>query len=142
MRHPKDIGDESTLSIIYALRLAGFGVLMPFGENTRYDLVTDDGTSLRRVQCKTGRLREGAVRFRTSSSYAHHPNPKVLRRDYHGQVDDFAVLCRQLGAVYLIPIEDLPMKEAAALRVEPARNNQRARVRLAAQYEIARIDVY
>ena len=46
MKHPKDVGDDSTLAIMLALKRAGYRVLMPFGENTRYDLVTDDGRSL------------------------------------------------------------------------------------------------
>ena len=36
-----------------ALHEAGCAVFLPFGENTRYDLVIDDGVSLQRVQCKT-----------------------------------------------------------------------------------------
>ena len=51
MEHPKDVGDKSTLAIMLALRETGYGVLVPFGENTRYDLVIDDGRALRRVQC-------------------------------------------------------------------------------------------
>lgn len=141
MRHPKDIGDQSTIAIMHALRLRGDTVLVPFGENTRYDLVVDNGASLRRVQCKTGRLRNGGVEFATCSSYAHHPNPKVIRRTYEGDVDDFAVFCPQLGTVYLIPIEDVPGKRMATLRVHPTRNNQRTGVRLAAQYEIARFEI-
>jgi hypothetical protein len=141
--HPKDTGDRSTFAIMYALRLEGYAILVPFGENTRYDLVIDDGKRLRRVQCKTGRLRDGGVTFRTCSSYAHHPNPpKIVRRDYHGQVEEFAVFCPELGAVYLTPIEDLPNKAMATLRVRPSRNRQRARIRMAAQYELPRIDVY
>ena len=75
MEHPKAVGDRSTLAVMLALQRAGYIVLLPFGENTRYDLVIDDGTSFARVQCKTGRLRDGAVRFAACSSYAHHPNP-------------------------------------------------------------------
>jgi hypothetical protein len=142
MKHPKDVGDDSTIAIIFALRRAGFRILMPFGENTRYDLVTDDGRSLRRVQCKTGRLRNGAVIFSTCSHYGHHPNPKVPRRDYLDDVDDFAVFCPAIGAVYLVPIEDLQTRTYGTLRIEPPRNGQYKRIRLAAAYEIARIDVY
>jgi hypothetical protein len=54
MRDPKAIGDRSTLAIIFALQANGFDLLVPFGENTRYDLVIDDGTRLACVQCKTG----------------------------------------------------------------------------------------
>jgi len=61
MEHPKAIGDRTTLVAMLALESAGYAVLLPFGENTRYDLVIDDGQRLARVQCKTGRLRGGAV---------------------------------------------------------------------------------
>jgi hypothetical protein len=91
MLHPKEIGDRSTMAIMYALRLLSYAILVPFGENTRYDLVIDNGPRLRRVQCKTGRLKNGAVHFPTCSSYVHHKNPKAPRRDYEGQIDDFAV---------------------------------------------------
>jgi hypothetical protein len=130
------------MAIIFVLRLLDFAILVPFGENTRYDLVIDNGSRLRRVQCKTGRLRNGAIEFPTCSTYAHHPNPKVPRRDYEGQIDDFAVYCPELGTVYLIPIEDVPTRALGMLRVTPARNGQTKRVRLAAAYELARIDVY
>jgi hypothetical protein len=142
MQHPKDIGDKSTMAIIFALQVEGYPVLLPFGENTRYDIVIDTGAQLRRVQCKTGRLRQGAVVFRTCSTYGHHPNPKVIRRDYEGQIDDFAVYCPELGSVYLIPIEDVQTRTSAMLRVSPPRNGQFKRIRLAAAYEIAKIDVY
>ena len=39
---------------MYGLREMGYSLLVPFGENTRYDLVVDDGSQLWRVQCKTG----------------------------------------------------------------------------------------
>jgi hypothetical protein len=142
MEHPKAVGDKSTLAIIFALRFQGYDVLMPFGENTRYDLAIDNGTGLRKVQCKTGRLRNGAVLFPTCSTYAHHGSSVEPRRDYRGQVDDFAVFCHQLGSVYLIPIEDLDVRTLGTLRVVPPANGQLKNIRLAATYEIARIDVY
>jgi hypothetical protein len=141
MEHPKDVGDRSTLAIILALRDAGYGVLMPFGENTRYDLVIDDHGDFYRVQCKTGRLCNGAVSFPTASSYYHHPNPKLPAKHYHGQVDFFAVYCRDTAGVYLVPIADLPVETRAALRIDAPRNNQRRRIRAAADYEIGRITI-
>jgi PD-(D/E)XK nuclease superfamily protein len=79
MEHPKDVGDRSTLAVMLALRAADYAVFVPFGENTRCDLVIDDGATLARVQCKTGRLRNGAVTFKTCSRYMHHPHPKMRR---------------------------------------------------------------
>ena len=116
MEHPKDVGDHTTLAIMLALHESGYQVATPFGENTRYDLILDDGERMLRVQCKTGRMRLGAVEFATASSYAHHPNEKRTQRHYVGQVDHFAVYCRETGGVYLIPIDALPL-DRAYLRV-------------------------
>ena len=112
---------------------------VPFGENTRYDLVIDDGCRLARVQCKTGRLREGAIRFATCSSYAHHARPSHGRRDYLGQVDYFAIYCPETNGVYLVPIEEMTARAKGSLRVTPAQNGQRRRVRLADDYEVGRV---
>jgi hypothetical protein len=139
MEHPKAAGDRSTLAIMAALELAGYAIFLPFGENTRYDLVIDDGAALWRVQCKTGRLRGGAVRFKTCSTYAHHPNPKLAKRDYVGEIDHFAVYCPETYGVYLITIEDIAVRQKGALRVDPPRNGQKRRIRFAADYEIAKV---
>jgi hypothetical protein len=141
MDHPKAVGDRTALATMLALSEAGFAVSVPFGENTRYDLIADDGVRLRRVQCKTGRLRSGAIRFAVCSCYGHHFRPGNARRDYHGEVDDFAVYCPDNQRVYLVPIGDLPVTTQAALRVEPTRNRQAKRIRMAAAYELATVDV-
>jgi hypothetical protein len=141
MNHPKAIGDRSTLAVMLALHDAGYVVSLPFGENTRYDLVIDDGARFRRVQCKTGRLRSGAVRFRTSSSYAHHPNPKITSRNYLGEVDFFAVYCPETGGVYLVPVADVPLGHSGSLRINPTRNGQKRRIRMADDYEVTNISL-
>jgi hypothetical protein len=142
MQHPKDIGDRTTLAVMVVLRENGYAVLIPFGENTRYDLVIERRERFARVQCKTGRLRDGAVRFPVCSCYGHHLRPGNARRDYRGQVDYFGVHCPETGGVYLVPIADLGLRSQAALRVVPARNNQRTKVRLAIDYEIGRVDIH
>jgi hypothetical protein len=139
--HPKAKGDRSTLAVMLALHEIGLPFLVPFGENARYDLVLELGTKLARVQCKTGRLRNGAVLFAACSCYGHHRNPKTARRDYAGQIEFFAVYCPQTSGVYLIPIGDLPNRVSAALRVTPPRNNQRRLIRFANDYEIAKVSV-
>lgn len=141
MEHPKLVGDRSTLAIMLALERAGYALFVPFGENTRSDLVIDDGTTLGRVQCKTGRLRNGAVRFRACSSYAHHKNPRSAKRHYLGEIDFFGVYCPETAGVYLIPIADASVTDSCALRVEPPRNCQRRRIREAAQYLVGSISL-
>jgi PD-(D/E)XK endonuclease len=138
MQHPKDVGDRTTLAVMLALREAGYGLLVPFGENTRYDLVIEEDNRLATVQCKSGRLRQGAVRWSMCSNYGHHKTPRTVRRDYLGEVDYFGVYCVDTRGVYLIPIQDAPLRREGALRVDPPRNNQRKFIRYAAQYEIGR----
>jgi hypothetical protein len=137
--HPKDIGDRSTLAAMIALQDAGYSLLVPFGENTRYDLVIDDGVELKRVQCKTGRLRDGVVWFATASCYGHHRNPATARRSYKNQIDYFAVYSPETEGVYLVPLDHVQTESNAALRIDPPRNNQRRRVRYAADYQIGHV---
>jgi PD-(D/E)XK endonuclease len=141
MEHPKAIGDRSTLAVMLALQEIGYDVYLPFGENTRCDLIVDDGLSLKRVQCKSGRIREGAIIFKVCSSYAHHPNPKIRFRGYRGEVDAFAVYCRQTLGVYLVPIDEVATRFSAALRITPTRNNQQIGVRFASPYLVASVRI-
>ena len=141
VEHPKVIGDRSALAVMVALRARGYDLLVPFGENTRYDLVIDDGERLAKVQCKTGRIRNGAVVFKVCSSYAHHPNPKERFRRYGDSVDYYGVHCPDNGGVYFLPAGEFRDHFEVALRVDPPRNYQRRRIRYAERYRIAVIDL-
>jgi hypothetical protein len=141
VKHPKDIGDVSTLAITLALRLRGYGIYVPYGENTRCDLMLERDGFVDRVQCKTGRLRKGAVVFNVCSSYAHHPNARIQRRAYHGEIDLFAIYCPETSGVYLVPIAHLPLVRQGRLRVDPPKNNQLDRIRFAADYEVGRVPI-
>jgi hypothetical protein len=139
MEHPKRVGDRTTLAVMFALTEAGFAISVPFGENSRYDLIADNGEQLSRIQCKTGRLRNGAILFPTCSSYAHHRSNALSTRDYIGQIDYFAVYCAATSGVYLIPIAHASLRRSGSLRVDTPRNSQRRGVRFAADYEIGTI---
>ena len=70
----KTIGERSEAILIAKLLESGYGVLTPFGDNSRYDLVIEDADGkFYRVQCKTGRVaKDGAyIEFKTASSYYH-----------------------------------------------------------------------
>jgi PD-(D/E)XK endonuclease len=102
-----------------ALQQAGYACFMPFGGNTRCDLVIESAGRLVRVQCKSGRLRAGAVLFAVCSCYGHQRNPETTRRDYLGQIDFFAVYCPDTAGAFLVPIADVPTRSCASLRVHP-----------------------
>lgn len=115
-----------------ALLKTGRTVLLPIGENQRYDLVIDTDAGFQRVQCKTGRLKNGAVVFDTSSNSAHRGTG---RKSYRGEVEFFGVHCPELDAVYLVPVEEVGAV-GGQLRVEPAKNGQKSGVKLAEKYVV------
>ena len=136
--HPKAVGNATEAIIIARLVQAGKMVLLPFGENQRYDLVIDEGDRFVRVQCKTGRLRDGAIRFATCSFTYHHPNnqgTKPYMHPYGGQADLFGVYCPENDRVYLVPVDAVGVR-SGSLRLDPTENNQRKRVRWARDYEL------
>jgi len=129
---PKVQGEKSEGLILAALLRAGKVVLLPFGDNQRYDLVIDEHGKFVRVQCKTGRLRQGAINFKTCSSHEHRGKGT---RNYYGQADLFGVYCPETDAVYFIPVEEVGTTRAL-LRVEPPKNNQKSKTRYADRYKL------
>jgi hypothetical protein len=136
--HPKLVGDQAEAMVIARLVQAEKTVLLPFGENQRYDIVLDEGDRFVRIQCKTGRLRNGAINFPTCSTSYHHPNNRGTihyRHTYSGQVDMFGVYCPETDGVYLVPVAGTPGFQAS-LRLAQSKNNQSKRVRWARDYEL------
>ena len=128
----KHTGDTSVSRILAKLIETGHTVSLPFGDNARYDLICDFNGQLLRLQCKTGRLSNGAIVFPVSSSAAHRGSG---RRAYHGEIDAFAVFCPQTAHVLLVPMADIgSCRKEVRLRVHPSRNRQLRRIRLAQRY--------
>lgn len=129
-----EVGLRSEAAILSELVRRGYHVLVPFGFNHRYDLVIDLDGEFVRAQCKTGRLRSGAIYFSTQSVRSNTIN--VVTRDYAGEVDIFLVYCPATPGVYAVPIDDVPPGGAASLRIDPTRNNQAVGIRWAHEYEL------
>jgi hypothetical protein len=131
--HPVDVGHRTEAVVLSELVRRGYRVLLPFGVNQRYDLVLESDGRFLKVQCKTGRLRDGAVRFKSVSVQSNTKGTCV--RDYAGEVDFFAVYCPETAGVYLMPADEVT-PNVNFLRVDPTRNNQSKRVRWARDYEL------
>lgn len=137
--HPKRVGDQTTAKVLAALLEMYEIVLLPFGENQRYDLLVDTGADFLRVQCKTGRLRNGAVKFPSCSVSYHHPNQDRVvhtQRNYRGEADFFGVYCPETARVYLVPV-DIVGTRSGCLRVDETKNGQAKKIRWASDYEIS-----
>ena len=131
--HPVDVGARTEAAILSELIKRGYRVLLPFGENQRYDLVLDIGGSFLRVQCKTGRLRNGCIEF-SARSVRVNTRRTVIRNYDKDQVELIMVHCPETGGIYSIPIEEA--RSHGTLRIDPTANGQDKRVRWARDYEL------
>ena len=119
--------------ILAELVKRGHTVLVPFGTNHRYDLVLDTAEGFLRVQCKTGRLRAGVIKFNTVSVRTN--TQRAFTRAYHGDADLFLVPCPDTGRVYALSVDEAT-SSSCALRVVPAGNGQSKGIRWAADHEL------
>lgn len=117
--------------VLSALVQRGYEVLEPFGSGHPYDLVVDLGArDFLRVQCKRAWPVKGCLLFNTcSTDHGRGPQP------YDGLADIFGVAYPPAGSVYFVPLDAVGQHEGR-LRLEPTRNNQRRRIRLAREFEI------
>ena len=130
--NPTAKGKRSEAKILAEFVQAGLSVLLPWGEE-RYDLALDYGGRLLRIQCKSGWLRDGCVEFRTCVADVRRP---LGDGGYRGQIEAFAVYCRETLGMYLVPIGDVPGPTFARLRLIPPRNGQSHGIRWARDYEV------
>jgi len=133
LTNSKAVGDVTQSQVLAALLRQGKRVLMPFGDNCRYDLVVEEDGVFTRIQCKTGRIARGAVVFAVASSQYHRGGK---RQGYQGQIDAFGVFCPDNDKTYIIPIADLPLVREAKLRLALPGNSQVKGIRWAARYEV------
>jgi hypothetical protein len=128
----KGKGDITELKVLLKLLEHELNVSVPHGDNTRYDLVFEKNNKFYRVQCKTGRMRNGVVMFKCST---HHPRDYTKVSFYNDDVDYFGVYCFENDKVYLIPIEFIGRSEFS-LRTRSTKNNQNEKIIWAMWFEI------
>jgi prevent-host-death family protein len=136
MEHnPNHKGNVAELAIAAEAAKFELDVLKPLTEHARYDLVLDIGGALYRVQCKWANCKDGVIRVRLYSSY-HSPTRGYVHSKYAAsEVDLVAVYCGSNDSCYLIPAELFAGRAALYLRVTETKNNQRAALNWAADYE-------
>ena len=125
-------GNLSEARILAAFVAAGYFVSVPFGSCHKYDFVVDDSTRLFRVQCKTGRVKNGVLVF---NSYSQSGNG-ATKQGYHGLADLFAVLNPESGEVYLVPVEKFGTT-GVNLRLMPTLSGQVKKINWAVNYLLA-----
>ena len=141
-KHSKARGELSEAIIIARLLEAGYGVLTPFGDSARYDLVIEDADSkFWRIQYKTAwaELDGAIIKFNAVSNHYHYGSREQKsvnrKRDYQGQIDYFAAYSPDTGKTYLLPVAHVGTIQVS-LRLTPTKNNQDKNIKWAKDYEI------
>ena len=125
-------GKANEAAVLHAFIEAGWDVWTPFGEGGAYDLLAGWEDQFLRVQCKSARVRDGCLVFNT-----HATDHGRGRETYEGRADVFGVSAPGLPNVYVVPIRAVAVSEGR-LRLEPAANNQRKKIRPASAYAMER----
>jgi len=117
-----DKGDASEAVVLSKLKMLGYAVLSPWGDNQRYDLAIDIGDGeIERVQVKTARIREdGAVIFKTSGNHTNTKGTEVKKYD-KSQIDSFMVFIQETEDIIYVPISEAP-ETGMVLRYEAEQN--------------------
>lgn len=128
----KQKGDITELSCILALKKYGITVSIPYGEDSRYDLIADIGGRLYKIQCKTSSYKDGVILFSCRS--IHYNTKERHGVGYVGEIDFF--MTEYDSVCYLIPIDDCMNSSVKSLRLEQSKNNQTQGVSFAKDYEL------
>ena len=89
MLSTKQKGEQTEAIVLGELKKRGLNVAIPFGENHRYDFIVKNSGNFYRLQCRTGRYREGTVRFPTRSIQPDGQGHE--KSDYEGEIDFFVI---------------------------------------------------
>lgn len=126
----KQKGDIAEAFVTYLLKQNGFNVLLPWGEDNRYDLVTEKNGVFKRIQVRYVTPKDGAIEVRVRSCN----NYNIIRYSPK-DIDIIAVYSSGLNKVYFIPLNSIKNKSICKLRILPTKNKQKKFVVMASKYE-------
>lgn len=138
MDNPNHKGNVAELAIATEAARLGLSVLKPLTEHECYDLALGVGDRLLRVQCKWATHNGDVV-------HIHVGRCRTSRRGYiratyrEEEIDALAAYCQSLDRCYLLPASMVAGRYVLHLRTKAARNNQRAAINFATDYELGAV---
>lgn len=131
----KEKGDLAELMVACDLRRRGCKIAIPYGEECDYDLVIERDGKLERVQVKHAESDGAVIAVKCCSHSLSGGRVRATKRYTEATIDWLAVYDRTTDRCYYIPARELGNgRREILLRVTRAKNNQRARIRLARDY--------
>ena len=99
----KQIGNITELKVILAFLELGYNVLLPYGDNERYDFVSDVKGDFLRIQVKSAITRDNGATFCFSCRSCNRKDGKIVHHLYSNEeIDYFATIFNE--KCYLIPL--------------------------------------
>lgn len=133
--NPNHKGNVAELAIAKEAAMLGLSVFAPMTEHGRYDLIIGVKDRLLRVQCKWASCQGDVIYVRVKSA-RHSPTRGYIVTTYdRTEIDAVAVYCGELDRCYLLPVHLIEGCGVITLRLKPTRNNQRAALNWASEYE-------
>ncbi len=126
----KQKGDIAEAFVTYLLKQNGFNVLIPWGEDNRYDLVTEKNGVFKRIQVKYATPKNGAIELRVRSCN----NYNVLRYSPK-DIDIIALYSPETNKVYFVSMNSIKNKSLCKLRLAPTKNKQKKFIVMASKFE-------
>ena len=135
MDDPGQRGAVAEAAIAFEATKLQVGVFRTQTES-RSDLIFDTGTRLLRVQCKSAARQGDVVVIRCGS--CRRTRDGYVRRSYtREETDVVAAYCHDTGVSYLLEPNVFEGHLVLQLRLAPSKNNQRAGINWAADFEFA-----
>jgi hypothetical protein len=133
----KQKGDLAELKVAADLVTQGWRILLPFGEDHDYDLGIDDGERLQRVQVKYTRSDGHFLSVRCSSHSLTNGRVRATKHYTAATIDWLAAYDATTDDCYYLHASLLGEgRSVLRLRLDAPRNNQRARIRWAADHRL------
>jgi len=132
----KQKGDLAELKVACDLRRRGYEIAIPFGEESKYDLIVDRHGRLERVQVKhTDRGNRGAIEVPCYSQTIVNGKVRSITSYTHDSIDWLAVYDAPSDCCFYIPARELGNgRKGLTLRFAPTANSQKIGIRFAERY--------
>ena len=130
--YTKTLGDIGVSVVTSELLKHGINVLLPYDDNSSYDIVIYINDSFYKIQVKTTeQIIDGCMIFSTCKS---NPYQKINTLYTENEVDYFALYCLENNWCGWIKNENISRE--TRLRIEEPKNNQFHNIKFANDYEI------
>lgn len=134
--HPKAKGELTEQKVITRLMELGYKISKPIGDNLPYDIILDKNKQLIRCQIKTGKRKNGIIRF---NSCKCRINTKGSYRTYYvNLMDYFIIYCYENNNFYMIKNPNRKVKDMS-LMDRISKSGQKKNIKFAKNFLLEKV---